>query len=166
LLFSCSSLLPFLSPPNSPCFPYLPSSNFTSQSGARFCIVGTLYSTRPVAQTSHGKQVLSGCFNKNWQVKSKYSEKSLPTVQLCAQMPNDIILDQTWLRRMPPSGMWRRVALVRTDVSEESFAFIIRVTRISEVGTLAVTSNRSTLPGTVNNVWSKNSVFWDAFMPV
>jgi hypothetical protein len=39
--------------------------------------------------------------------------------------------------------MLRRVALVRTDVSEESSASIIRVTRIGELGTLAVTSNRS-----------------------
>jgi hypothetical protein len=36
--------------------------------------------------------------------------------------------------------MIRRVALVRTDVSEELSAFIIRVTRIGELGTLAVTS--------------------------
>jgi hypothetical protein len=38
------------------------------------------------------------------------------------------------------------VALVRTDVSEESSASFIRVTRISELGTtLAVTSNQHTL---------------------
>jgi hypothetical protein len=37
--------------------------------------------------------------------------------------------------------MLRRVALVRTDVSEELSASIIRVTRIGELGTLAVTSN-------------------------
>jgi hypothetical protein len=38
------------------------------------------------------------------------------------------------------------VALVRTDVSEELSASIIRVTRIGELGTtLAVTSNRRTL---------------------
>jgi hypothetical protein len=38
--------------------------------------------------------------------------------------------------------MLRRVALVRTNDSEESIATIIRVTRISELGaTLAVTSN-------------------------
>jgi hypothetical protein len=43
---------------------------------------------------------------------------------------------------MPSSWMLRRVALVRTDVSEELSAFIIRVT-IGELGTtLAVTSNR------------------------
>jgi hypothetical protein len=44
------------------------------------------------------------------------------------------------------SGMLRRVALVKTDISEELSASIIRVTRIDEVGTmLAVTSNRRTL---------------------
>jgi hypothetical protein len=37
------------------------------------------------------------------------------------------------------------VARVRTDVSEELSASIIRVTRIGEPGTLAVTSNRRTL---------------------
>jgi hypothetical protein len=42
---------------------------------------------------------------------------------------------------MPSSGMLHRVALVRTDVSEECSVFIIRVTRIDELGaTLAVTS--------------------------
>jgi hypothetical protein len=47
---------------------------------------------------------------------------------------------------MASSGMLRRVALVRTDVSEEPSAPIIRVTRIGELGTmLALTSNRRTL---------------------
>jgi hypothetical protein len=42
--------------------------------------------------------------------------------------------------------MLRRVALVRTDVSEELSASIIRVTRIGELGTtLAVSSNRRRL---------------------
>jgi hypothetical protein len=46
---------------------------------------------------------------------------------------------------MLPSEMLRHVALVRTDVSEELSATIIRVTRIGELGTtLAVTSNRRT----------------------
>jgi hypothetical protein len=47
---------------------------------------------------------------------------------------------------MLSSGMLSRVALVRTNVSEEpSFSFI-RVARIGELGTtLAVTINRSTL---------------------
>jgi hypothetical protein len=43
-------------------------------------------------------------------------------------------------------GMLRRVAFVRTAVSEELSASFIRVTRIGELGTtLAVTSNRHTL---------------------
>jgi hypothetical protein len=42
--------------------------------------------------------------------------------------------------------MLLRVALVRTDVSEEFSASFIRVTRIGELGTtLAATSNRRTL---------------------
>jgi hypothetical protein len=40
--------------------------------------------------------------------------------------------------------MLRRVALVETDVSEELSASFIRVTRIGELGPLAVTSNRDT----------------------
>jgi hypothetical protein len=47
---------------------------------------------------------------------------------------------------MASSGMLRRVALVRTDFSEELNAPFIRVTRISELGTtLDVTSNSRTL---------------------
>jgi hypothetical protein len=41
--------------------------------------------------------------------------------------------------------MLRHVTLVRTDVSEELSTYFITVTRIGELGTLAVTSNRSTL---------------------
>jgi hypothetical protein len=43
------------------------------------------------------------------------------------------------------SGILRRVALVRTDVSEKLSASIIRVARIGELGMLVVTSNRRTL---------------------
>jgi hypothetical protein len=43
--------------------------------------------------------------------------------------------------------MLRRVVLIRTDVSEERRASIIRVIRIGELGTtLAVTTDRRTLP--------------------
>jgi hypothetical protein len=50
-------------------------------------------------------------------------------------------LDVQW--RTASSGMLRRVALVRTNVSEELSASFIVVTRIGELRTtLAVTSNR------------------------
>jgi hypothetical protein len=46
---------------------------------------------------------------------------------------------------MAYSGMLRRVALIKTDVSEEHSASFIRLTRFGELGTtLAVTSNRGT----------------------
>jgi hypothetical protein len=71
---------------------------------------------------------------------------------------------------MPTSGMLRRLALVRTDVSEERIVCIFRVTRIGEPETtLAVTSNRSMLRRNTNYVrfevftvvTMKNGVFWD-----
>jgi hypothetical protein len=47
---------------------------------------------------------------------------------------------------MASSGMLRRVALVKTDVSEELSVSFIRMTKIGELGTaLALTSNRRTL---------------------
>jgi hypothetical protein len=42
---------------------------------------------------------------------------------------------------MPSSGMLPRVALVRTDVLEKRSASIIRVTVVSKLVKLAVTSN-------------------------
>jgi hypothetical protein len=53
---------------------------------------------------------------------------------------------------MPSSGMLRRVALVRTDISEEHIASIIRFTRIGELGaTSAVSSNRHRLRRNTDN---------------
>jgi hypothetical protein len=49
-------------------------------------------------------------------------------------------------RRIVSSGLLRRVALVRTDVSEEPGASFYRVIKIGELGTTqAATSNRRTL---------------------
>jgi hypothetical protein len=60
--------------------------------------------------------------------------------------------------------MWRRVAVVITDDSEECIASIIMVTRIVELGTLAVTTNRSVLRllVTANAVpsWLNLSPWW------
>jgi hypothetical protein len=59
---------------------------------------------------------------------------------------------------MASSGMLRRVALVRTNVSEELHASIIRVTRICELGTtLAVTSNWRALQR--NTKWERKLVW-------
>jgi hypothetical protein len=59
------------------------------------------------------------------------------------------------------SGMWQRVALVRTNVSGERIAFIARVKIITELGTtLAVTSNWSTLGRTTDWLYDKG-VVWD-----
>jgi hypothetical protein len=70
----------------------------------------------------------------------------------CARQAKHLLLwnivgfSRRWLWRMPSSGMWHRVALVRNDVSEERTASIFKVTRIGELGTtLAVSSNRSRL---------------------
>jgi hypothetical protein len=47
---------------------------------------------------------------------------------------------------MPSSGMLRRVALVKKDVSKELSTSLIGVTKICEIGTtLAVTRNRRRL---------------------
>jgi hypothetical protein len=65
----------------------------------------------------------------------------------------DRCIKQVSIGRMVSSGTLRRVALVRTDVSEELSASIIRVTKIGELGTtLATTSNRHTLRRNTNNV--------------
>jgi hypothetical protein len=56
-----------------------------------------------------------------------------------------VFLEHSLDWRMPSSGILRRVALQRTNVSQKLSASIIRVTRIGELGTLAVTSNRRKL---------------------
>jgi hypothetical protein len=61
--------------------------------------------------------------------------KLLPSSQIMRRNPR-----MTW--RMASSGLLRRVALIRTDVSKEVIASIIVVTRIGEIGTLSVTSNQ------------------------
>jgi hypothetical protein len=70
---------------------------------------------------------------------------------------------------MASSGKSSRVALVRTEVSEELSASLIRVTRIGELGTtLHVTSNRRTLRNSVvRRTRERNkNVLWSTGRPV
>jgi hypothetical protein len=48
-----------------------------------------------------------------------------------------------WAKTCSGKQFLNRVFLVRTDVLEEHITPIIRVTRMGELGTLAITSNRS-----------------------
>jgi hypothetical protein len=82
-------------------------------------------------------------------VTNKISETPMITNKI-SETPMSVALlhftnkkKQSIVRRMPSCGMLHRVALVRTDVLEELSASIIRVTRMGELGTLAVTSNRT-----------------------
>jgi hypothetical protein len=71
----------------------------------------------------------------------------------------DLRFSRRWLWRMASSGMLRRVALVRTDVSKERSASFIRARRIGEIGTaLAVTSNRRTLRRNITSLLGQHQI--------
>jgi hypothetical protein len=68
-------------------------------------------------------------------------------------------LNRTW--RILSSGMLLHLALVRTEVLEERSASIIRLTRISELGTtLTVTSNWCMLRSNTMSPW-----WWRCYVP-
>jgi hypothetical protein len=84
--------------------------------------------------------------NVFWDIKaSSYLIGNTLRLRYRAQPVNamqDLRYSRRRLRKMPPSGMLCLVVPVRTDVSEEHTAAIIKVTRIRELGTtLAVTSS-------------------------
>jgi hypothetical protein len=66
------------------------------------------------------------------------TERELKAFRLCSGISVQLV--PTW--RVASSGTLRLLALVRTYVSGELSASITRVTRIVELGTLAVTNNR------------------------
>jgi hypothetical protein len=58
-----------------------------------------------------------------------------------------------------------RMALIRSDVSEELSASIITETRISEIETLAVSSNRLTLRRSAAVYWFLSPWLWRRYVP-
>jgi hypothetical protein len=62
--------------------------------------------------------------------------------------------------RMPTSGVWCHVALVRTNVSKTVIASIIWVERFRELEMLAMTSNLSTLRRNTNYIYFCNPILF------
>jgi hypothetical protein len=76
------------------------------------------------------------------------------SVQFILNQASNVLLFSTsklLIRWISSSGMWLHVALLRADVSEQRIASIIRVTRLRELGTLAVPSNWSMLCSMVSH---------------
>jgi hypothetical protein len=94
-------------------------------STAAFCI--HVYAPEGISSTAHTDRV------ENEKELRRYTHTSLMRLR-------------SLNRRIASSGLLCRVALVRTDVSEEPGASFIRATKIGELGTTqAVTSNRRAL---------------------
>jgi hypothetical protein len=62
-------------------------------------------------------------------------------IGMWALTPTRLLPSRNIYWRMPSSGMLRRVDLIRTEVSEDRIASIIRATRICELGTTLAESN-------------------------
>jgi hypothetical protein len=88
---------------------------------------------------------------RRWNLIETADDDGLQTLMLIADVC------EGWA--MSFSGAWRRVALVRTDVSEERITSIIRVTTVGELRTtVTVTSGRSH-PDDGGDIFSDSSVF-------
>jgi hypothetical protein len=92
-----------------------------------------------IFQLSDIKQLLQSNYNYRINRSVAGSEKHVYECQ-------DLRILRRWLWRMPSYQILRPLVLVRTDISEERSASIIRKTRIGELGTtLVVTSNWRTV---------------------
>jgi hypothetical protein len=79
----------------------------------------------------------------NWYLSTRPNSKCQSVTVSCPSTNINLHLP----RRMPSYGILRRVALVRTTVSEERSASVITVTKIGEIGRmLAVDSYKSQRP--------------------
>jgi hypothetical protein len=60
--------------------------------------------------------------------------------------------------------MLRRVSVVRTDISAGGIASILRVTRIGELRTLAVTTKRRTLRRSISSTATQRNIIEDGIL--
>jgi hypothetical protein len=130
-------------------FPALPNLLRSSGSGT-----GSTQSREDKWGATWKKSSGSGLENLDWQpwgIRRADHATSLYPQKLALNFTGKwrpVAIVRLWTKghiRMASSGTLRRVAAVRTDVSGELSASLIRVTRIGELGrTLAATSNRCT----------------------
>jgi hypothetical protein len=117
--------------------------------GDGFIYIGldTHHSKHEQRQTDIRERMGISCWESSYRQISKPITVTDSEALHGGEMLKAVHCTDSWLiKRMASSGILRRVALVRTDVSEERSASFISVIRISElVTTLAVTSNRRTL---------------------
>jgi hypothetical protein len=122
----------------------LPSScRAPSLTRGRVCI---LQCTSLTGQSREGLVAIYYCLIWDWVPFSSPLTTRRVTVGWKSSYCVRSEVSRRWQWRMLYSWMWCRVALVRTDVSEESIVSIIRVKRISQLVTaLAVTRNWSSI---------------------
>jgi hypothetical protein len=101
--------------------------------------------TTPVALTLSSSKLTHSHVVNNPYILTRRAKRCVWNIiesYYCGQFCVRCMLKLYMRRRMVSYGMLRRLALVRTDVSEEPVASFIKVTRIGELGTtLATPSN-------------------------
>jgi hypothetical protein len=103
-----------------------------------------LHTTHYTLHTTHSEYYISSTslrFRVFTEVGSHYSTYSFNRFNLSWDISHTVFENKLYFCRIAFSSMLCRVAVVRAEVSEEHSASIIRVTRIGELGTLALTSN-------------------------